>query len=270
MSASTEITGPYDNNPRNPILSHRQFSYDHPITGVGHADFVELEDGRWYAVALGWRLIDGQHGTLGRETFLVPLTWETEPYWWKEPRLTFPVVSPESGKVELHFTMPLAGSAQGPVSGFEGDFDGPELGPEWNFRRTPRTAFHSLTPEGDLRLDLLPGRIEERAQDGFGSTTPPTARSPPSRRGTTTVTPSICGSRSTTTRARTSVSTRRPTEPRPTTTPTSSSFGTVRRVSRVITGITDRRIVRPASSLRSGCAADPPAAVCLENINDSR
>ena len=80
VAISKDITGPYQNNPRNPVLSHRQLSYDHPITGVGHADLVELQDGRWYAVALGWRLIDGVHGILGRETFLLPVTWESEPH----------------------------------------------------------------------------------------------------------------------------------------------------------------------------------------------
>ncbi len=74
VAISKEITGPYRNNPRNPVLTHRQLSYNHPITGVGHADLVELEDGRWYAVALGWRLVDGMHGILGRETFLLPVT----------------------------------------------------------------------------------------------------------------------------------------------------------------------------------------------------
>lgn len=71
VAISREIAGPYQNNPRNPVLSHRQLSYDHPITGVGHADLVELADGRWYAVALGWRLVDGKHGILGRELSLI-------------------------------------------------------------------------------------------------------------------------------------------------------------------------------------------------------
>ena len=89
IAISKEITGPYHNNARNPDLSHRQLSCFYPITGVGHADLVELHDGRWYAVALGWRLVDGIHGILGRETFLLPVTWETEPYSWKEEKLTF-------------------------------------------------------------------------------------------------------------------------------------------------------------------------------------
>ncbi len=168
VAISRNITGPYENNPRNPILSHRQLSYDHPITGVGHADFVELGDGRWYAVALGWRLIDGQHGILGRETFLAPVTWETEPYWWKEPKLTFPVVSRLSGKIDLHYPAPFPSTVEGGTTAFEDDFDGEELKLKWNFRRTPRERFHSLTENpGSLRMHLQPGRIAERAQYSF-------------------------------------------------------------------------------------------------------
>jgi alpha-N-arabinofuranosidase len=168
VAISTDITGPYENNPRNPILSHRQLSYDHPITGVGHADLVELADGRWYAVALGWRLIDGLHGILGRETFLVPVTWETEPYWWKEDKLSFPVVSPLSGKVDLHYPMPFPGTVQNPASGFEDSFDDEDLMLEWNLRRTPPRPFHSLVDNsGSLRLYLQPGRIAEHAQYSF-------------------------------------------------------------------------------------------------------
>lgn len=168
IAISRDITGPYQNNPRNPILSHRQLSYDHPITGVGHADFVELADGRWYAVALGWRLIDGRHGILGRETFLVPVIWETEPYWWKRDKLTFPVVSPRGGKVELHYPVPFPGTVQRPASGFDDSFDDNELMLEWNFRRPPVMPFHSLTGNrGSLRLYLQPGQIAEHAQYSF-------------------------------------------------------------------------------------------------------
>ena len=165
VAISKEITGPYRNNPRNPVLSHRQLSYDHPITGVGHADLVELQDGRWYAVALGWRLVDGSHGILGRETFLLPVTWETEPYGWKQEKLTYPVFSPLTGKVELHYPVPVAGSVQQGAGAFADEFDGDDLDLQWNFRRAPSAPFHSLTEaDGRLRLYLQPGAIAERAQ----------------------------------------------------------------------------------------------------------
>lgn len=168
VAISRDITGPYENNPRNPILTHRHLSYDFPISGVGHADFVELEDGRWFAVALGWRLVDGKHGILGRETFLVPMTWETEPYWWKEPKLTFPVVSPETGRIDLYFENPLDTESRPDSSGFRDDFNDDELHLEWNFRRTHETPFYSLSAaKGSMRLTLQPGRIGEDTRYSF-------------------------------------------------------------------------------------------------------
>jgi alpha-N-arabinofuranosidase len=168
IAISREITGPYQNNPRNPVLSHRQLSYAHPITGVGHADLVELQDGRWYAVALGWRLIDGEHGILGRETYLLPVTWETEPHSWKEERLSFPVFSPLTGKVELRYPLPFGDAPQAGPADFRDEFDQPELGLEWNFRRSPAQTFLSLSARpGALRLQLQPGAIAERAQYSF-------------------------------------------------------------------------------------------------------
>ena len=168
VAISKNITGPYQNNPRNPVLTHRQLSYDFPITGVGHADLVELQDGRWYAVVLGWRLIDGRHGILGRETFLLPVVWETEHYWWKEEKLTFPVFSPKTGRVELHYPVPFADTSQQEFGKLVDDFDEPTLGLEWNFRRAPTQVFHSLTDnEGSLRLYLQPGAVGEREQYSF-------------------------------------------------------------------------------------------------------
>jgi alpha-N-arabinofuranosidase len=168
VAISREITGPYQNNPRNPVLSHRQLSYDYPITGVGHADLVELADGRWYAVALGWRLVDGMHGILGRETFLLPVTWETEPYAWKDEKLTFPVFSPATGRVELTYPLPFDQAAPQKDGAFSDAFDDETLALEWNFRRAPDTDFHSLQEKpGSLRLNLQPGAIAERGQYSF-------------------------------------------------------------------------------------------------------
>lgn len=166
IAISKDITGPYQNNPRNPVLSHRQLSYDHPITGVGHADLVELEDGRWYAVALGWRLVDGQHGILGRETFLMPVTWETEPHKWKKERLTFPVFSPVTGKLELRYALPFEGVQQQQAGSLVDEFNDSSLQPEWNFRRAPERQFHHLDA-GVLRLDLQAGTIAEKEQYSF-------------------------------------------------------------------------------------------------------
>lgn len=168
VAISRDITGPYQNNPRNPVLTHRQLSYDYPISGVGHADLVELTDGRWYAVALGWRLVNGVHGILGRETFLLPVIWETEPYAWKEEKLTFPVFSPATGKVELSYPLPFGGDTVQRRGGFTDSFDETILGLEWNFRRAPQHQFQYLDRNpGSLRLELQAGAIGEREQYSF-------------------------------------------------------------------------------------------------------
>ena len=168
IAISKEITGPYTSNSRNPVLTHRHLSYDYPISGVGHADLVELEDGRWYAVALGWRLVEGKYGILGRETFLVPVSWEQEPYTWKEERWSWPVFSPATGKVELEYPAPLGAATRQADYSFRDDFASQSRPLEWNFRRTPAADFIEIDEvAGELRMRLLPTAIGEREQYAF-------------------------------------------------------------------------------------------------------
>ncbi|HLS72415.1 MAG TPA: glycoside hydrolase family 43 protein, partial [Actinomycetaceae bacterium] len=76
VARANTVTGPYTGNPANPVLTHRHLGRGADIVGVGHADLVEDGDGRWWAVLLGMRTYGGYHYNLGRETFLVPVTWE--------------------------------------------------------------------------------------------------------------------------------------------------------------------------------------------------
>jgi hypothetical protein len=77
VARSTELYGPYEGSPGNPVLTHRGLSS--PFQAIGHADLVDTPDGRWYAVVLGSRPVGG-HGyqLLGRETFLVSVEWEDD------------------------------------------------------------------------------------------------------------------------------------------------------------------------------------------------
>jgi len=65
--------GPFVGAPHNPVLTHRH-RVMHPIQSLGHADLVEDAAGGWWALCLGTRPA-GRHHLLGRETFLVPVTW---------------------------------------------------------------------------------------------------------------------------------------------------------------------------------------------------
>lgn len=75
---SKSLTGPYEDNPHNPILSHSQRK-GHPIQCTGHADLLRLEDDRWIAVFLAIRM-PGKAllHNLGRESFFAEVTWEED------------------------------------------------------------------------------------------------------------------------------------------------------------------------------------------------
>ena len=74
---SRNVVGPYEVDPRGPLLTHRHLGRDHPVVAVGHADLVELPGGEWRATVLGMRPVGG-HTVLGRETFVAGVTWEDD------------------------------------------------------------------------------------------------------------------------------------------------------------------------------------------------
>lgn len=75
---SKTIDGDYEICLRNPILTHRHLPLSYPIVAVGHADLVETQNGEWWMILLAVRPYTGFNYNLGRETFLVPITWDEE------------------------------------------------------------------------------------------------------------------------------------------------------------------------------------------------
>jgi alpha-N-arabinofuranosidase len=165
IAVSDAITGPYISNDRNPILSSRHLSYDNWVHSTGHADLIELDDGRWYAVALGIRGDEERASNMGRETHLVPVKWEREPFWWKETKYEWPVVAPTTGRVERITPVPFEGTSQKRNLFYFDTFDAPDLKLQWNFRRVPINNLYSLeVSKGNLRLFLQPRVIKERGR----------------------------------------------------------------------------------------------------------
>ena len=74
VGRSKDIFGPYELR-ETPILSHVNRK-GHIIQATGHADLIELEDGRWIAVFLAIR-VPGKAmlHNLGRETFMAEVSW---------------------------------------------------------------------------------------------------------------------------------------------------------------------------------------------------
>lgn len=174
IAVSDELTGPYEGNERNPILTSRHLSYDNWVNSTGHADLVELDDGRWYMVALGIRNDEERRSNMGRETHLIPVEWEREPYWWKEKKYLWPVAAPKTGRVERKTPLPFSGKNQQARLAFTDHFTSPKLGVEWTFRRMPAVDAYSLSARrGFLRLhtqQTVPSARARVAQLGIKQT----------------------------------------------------------------------------------------------------
>lgn len=158
IARSQSIAGPYEANPRNPILTHRHLGLGYPIVGTGHAELVETQTGEWWLFLLAMRPYDGYFYNLGRETFLTPVSWEDG----------WPLVSPGMGRVELEHAVPNLPQQTWPAPPACDQFEGDSLAYYWNFLRTPREDFYSLSARpGHLRLRLRPQRLVERANPSF-------------------------------------------------------------------------------------------------------
>lgn len=104
IARSKEVFGPFENNPNNPILTHRHLGKDYPIIYVGHGDLVDDVNGNWYMVMLASRRCEGFVG-LGRETFIAKVVWEDG----------WPVVNPAIGKLEDVVELPFSGESPKPI-----------------------------------------------------------------------------------------------------------------------------------------------------------
>ena len=134
ISRSKSPWGPFESCPKNPILTHRNSGIS-PISGTGHADIVEDNNGNWWMVFLAFRTADGDYHHLGRETFLAPVEWNKEGW---------PVVN-ENGTVELTMETNKISAKQIMQDDFEDDFVDSTLNYQWNFIRNPYENMYSLT-----------------------------------------------------------------------------------------------------------------------------
>jgi alpha-N-arabinofuranosidase len=155
--------GPYEPYAGNPILTQRDLPADRPdpITNAGHADFVQTQDGSWWAVFLASRPYVGDRYNTGRETFLLPVSWKDG----------WPVIL-EAGK-PIPTTLPgpknIGKSAGDALSGNftrRDEFDGAKPGPEWLQVHVPKQTWMNLR---DGRLEIHPQltRLDETRNPSF-------------------------------------------------------------------------------------------------------
>lgn len=158
IARSENITGPYVGNPGNPVLTHRHLGIDYPIANVGHCDLVDTKKGEWWAVGLASRIYGGYYRNLGRETYLMPVTWENG----------WPVFSIGTGKLEMSYPLPDLPYEKPNISSVCDNFEEDQLDYKWMFLRTPKEEFYSLSERpGHLTLKLRPEKITELVTPSF-------------------------------------------------------------------------------------------------------
>ncbi|OHV29155.1 MULTISPECIES: glycoside hydrolase family 43 protein [Pseudofrankia] len=130
VARSRSITGPFDANPANPILTRS--GTEHPVQNTGHADLVELPNGDWAMVHLGVRPRGSspKFHVNGRETFLAGVEWASD----------WPTV------VEDRYTVPVRPTA------FTDDFSAPALHHRWISPGTNPQTFADLRAGGGVVL----------------------------------------------------------------------------------------------------------------------
>lgn len=156
---SKSVTGPYVAGPNNPILTQRNLDPKRafPVYATGHADFVQIPNGDWWAVFLATRPYERNLTNLGRETFLLPVTW----------RDGWPEILPSGKAVPLVAKRPKLpkSKAQRGWLQWRDDFNRKALGGEWLMRRAPEQGWLDLqTAPGWLTLggDGKPSFVGQR------------------------------------------------------------------------------------------------------------
>ncbi|MDR1280370.1 MAG: family 43 glycosylhydrolase [Opitutaceae bacterium] len=148
ISRARKITGPYEQCPANPILTHRDLpEAEQAVWAVGHGEIVFTPRGDCWLATLARRGSD----LLGRETFLVPMRWE--PGQW-------PVVAAKNGRIPAVVRETGLRPAPWPETPARNEFEdgAPDVG--WMWIRPPANPFWSLRERpGWLRLRLLPETI---------------------------------------------------------------------------------------------------------------
>lgn len=145
---SSKVLGPYTSNTINPVITHRHLGKDYPVQAVGHADLVQTQDGDWWAVVLGKRLVDGEI-PLSRETFLCKVNMENGN----------PVFNPGYGKVLMKQQRPDLPWTPIQTVPCKDDFETDKPALKWYTVRIPDEKFYDIK-NGKLNVKLRPQVID--------------------------------------------------------------------------------------------------------------
>lgn len=127
----------------NPILTQRTgIDKNRPdiVTSTGHADMVSTPKGEWYAVFLGCRPYEEDYYNTGRDTYLLPVTWQDGWPTILEKGKAIAAVNDKAGLT------PQENYLTGNFS-YTDTFNGSKLHQRWMFLRNP-SDFYRLGNNG--------------------------------------------------------------------------------------------------------------------------
>ncbi len=158
---SKDVWGEYIPAKNNPILTQRDLpeNRQNKVTSTGHADIIEDANGSWWAVFLACRPYEKNYYNTGRETFLLPVKWESG----------FPVILPKGQPVPLVVNKKGLQPGGDLLSGnfvWQDNFDNAVLNLKWNFIRTPDNKFYQIN-NGKLELTLQNRSIKDICTPSF-------------------------------------------------------------------------------------------------------
>ncbi len=133
VARSKNIWGPYESCPNNPILTNRNLDR-YQLQGVGHGDFIQDINRKWWVVFLGFRrTVRGQFHTLGREVNLLPVEFEND----------WPVVGNDNNtaRLEVHTNRKIAQQKSLSIV----DQKSAEVGKELFFLRNPDLSKYNIS-----------------------------------------------------------------------------------------------------------------------------
>lgn len=140
---SRQLAGPYENFGGNPILTQRDLPEDraHAIGTAGHADLVQTPAGDWWAVFLATRNYGPDLYNIGRETYLLPVSWKDG----------WPLILEQGKPIPLVLERPRLPASPRPATPLSGDyaytdhFQGAQLGLGWMALRVPASPRYTLS-----------------------------------------------------------------------------------------------------------------------------
>jgi xylan 1,4-beta-xylosidase len=151
---SKSLTAPFIPYAKNPILTQRDLPANRkfPVANSGHADLIQTEQGDWWAVFLATRPYMNNAFNTGRETFLLPVTWQEG----------WPVILPAGEAIPYRLSQPnmalnaSSALAVEPLTGnftWRDNFATQTIHPQWSWLGAARPQWFAIE-KNQLRLNM--------------------------------------------------------------------------------------------------------------------